>query len=87
MFDLIFPFVSGTPIRDLSIACYSLFRDTDFHARFHFDHYEYSGQWHGQHRGYKHGRVHKYETKHEHAIGVALALEMALGGTWVAAVR
>jgi hypothetical protein len=39
--------------------CWSLFRDVDFHNRFHFDHYEYSGQWHGQYRGYQHGRVHQ----------------------------
>ena len=30
------------------ITCFSLYRDTDFHARFHFDHYELSGSWHGE---------------------------------------
>jgi hypothetical protein len=55
-------------------------------SRFHYDHYEYSGRWHGQYRGYKHGRVHKYETDHEHLINVAVALEMALGAAWVSAV-
>ena len=76
---------AGTPIKNLNIACYSLFRDVDFHARFHYDHYEYSGRWHGQYRGYKHGRVHQYENKHTHIIGVALALEMGLGASWVSA--
>ena len=78
--------VSGTPIRNLNIACYSLFRDVDFHARFHYDHYEYSGRWHGQYRGYKHGRVHKVVKDHKHIIDVAVALEMGLGATFVCAV-
>lgn len=72
----------GSPIRNLNIQCWSLFRDTDFHTRFHFDHYEYSGQWHGQYRGYEHGRQHNYENKHDHLIGVALALELSLSSTW-----
>ena len=46
-----FSFFSGSPIKSLNIQCWSLFRDTDFHTRFHFDHYEFSGQWHGQYRG------------------------------------
>ncbi len=58
----------------------------DFHSRFHFDHYEYSGQWHGQYRGYHHGRVHKYNTKHRHVIGVATALEMSIAGATIGAV-
>ena len=37
----------GSPVSSVYITCYSLFRDTDFHTRFHFDHYEFSGQWHG----------------------------------------
>ena len=78
--------VSGTPIRNLNIACYSLFRDVDFHARFHYDHYEYSGRWHGQYRGWKHGRVHKTVKDHTHIMDVAVALEMGLGATCVCAV-
>ena len=78
--------LTGTPIRNLNIACYSLFRDVDFHARFHYDHYEYSGRWHGQYRGYKHGRVHKVVKDHKHIIDVAVALEMGLGATFVCAV-
>lgn len=75
----------GTPIKNLDLACYSLFRNVNFHTRFHFDHYEYSGKWHGQYRHYKHGRVHEYSNEHEHIIPVAAALEMSLGGTWVGA--
>ena len=78
---------SGSPLKHFSIACFSLFRDVDFHSRFHFDHYEYSGQWHGQYRGYQHGRVHNYSSKHEHILGVATALEMAIGGAWISSVR
>ena len=59
----------------------------DFHTRFHFDHYEFSGQWHGQYRGYKHGRVHEVTSDHEHLIDVALALELSLAGSWLSAVR
>lgn len=77
----------GTPLKHFSIACYSLFRDVDFHSRFHFDHYEYSGQWHGQYRGYQHGRVHQYNTKHEHMIEVATALEMAIAGACISSVK
>ena len=55
----------------------------DFHTRFHFDHYEFSGQWHGQYRGYKHGRVHDFQSSHEHLIDVALALELSLASTWI----
>merc|ERR1712051_331343 len=55
-------------------------------SRFHFDHYEYSGQWHGQYRGYKHGRVHEVTSDHEHLIDVALALELSLAGSWISAV-
>jgi len=70
----------------LNIQCWSLFRDVDFHTRFHFDHYEFSGQWHGQYRGYKHGRVHEVTSDHEHLIDVALALELSLAGSWISAV-
>ena len=66
--------------------CWSLFRDVDFHNRFHYDHYEFSGQWHGQYRGYQHGRVHQFDTKHEHFINVAYALEISVSFTWLAAV-
>ena len=52
-------FFIGSPIRTINMYCWSLFRDVDFHNRFHFDHYEFSGQWHGQYRGYQHGRVHQ----------------------------
>lgn len=76
----------GSPIRNLNIQCWSLFRDVDFHTRFHFDHYEHSGQWHGQYRGYKHGRVHDFTSDHEHLIDVALALELSLAGCWISAV-
>jgi len=76
----------GSPIRNLNIQCWSLFRDVDFHTRFHFDHYEFSGQWHGQYRGYKHGRVHEVTSDHEHLIDVALALELSLAGSWISAV-
>jgi len=76
----------GSPIRNLNIQCWSLFRDVDFHTRFHFDHYEFSGQWHGQYRGYKHGRVHEATSDHEHLIDVALALELSLAGSWISAV-
>ena len=79
--------ITGSPIRNLNIQCWSLFRDVDFHTRFHFDHYEYSGQWHGQYRGYKHGRVHEVTSDHEHLIDVALALELSLAGSWISAVR
>ena len=74
-------FITGSPIRNLNIQCWSLFRDVDFHTRFHFDHYEHSGQWHGQYRGYKHGRVHDFTSDHEHLIHVALALELCPGMT------
>ena len=80
-------FITGSPIRNLNIQCWSLFRDVDFHTRFHFDHYEFSGQWHGQYRGYKHGRVHEATSDHEHLIDVALALELSLAGSWISAVR
>lgn len=76
----------GSPVRNLKIQCWSLFRDVDFHTRFHFDHYEFSGQWHGQYRGYKHGRVHEVTSDHEHLIDVALALELSLAGSWISAV-
>lgn len=62
-----------------------MFRDTDFHTRFHFDHYEYSGQWHGQYRGYKHGRVHDFKSDHDHLIDTALALELSLSSSWISA--
>ena len=52
-------FFAGSPIKSINMYCWSLFRDVDFHNRFHFDHYEFSGQWHGQYRGYQHGRVHQ----------------------------
>ena len=78
---------TGSPIRNLNIQCWSLFRDVDFHTRFHFDHYEFSGQWHGQYRGYKHGRVHEVTTDHEHLIDVALSLELSLAGCWISSVR
>ena len=80
-------FITGSPIRNLNIQCWSLFRDVDFHTRFHFDHYEYSGQWHGQYRGYKHGRVHEVTSDHEHLIDVALALELSLAGSCISVVR
>ena len=83
----VFFFITGSPIRNLNIQCWSLFRDVDFHTRFHFDHYEYSGQWHGQYRGYKHGRVHEVTSDREHLIDVALALELSLAGSWISAVR
>ena len=75
--------ISGLPIRNLNIQCWSLFRDQDFHTRFHFDHYEHSGQWHGQYRGYKHGRVHDFQSSHEHLLDVALAMELSLASTWI----
>ena len=75
--------ISGLPIRNLNIQCWSLFRDQDFHTRFHFDHYEHSGQWHGQYRGYKHGRVHDFHSSHEHLLDVALAMELSLASTWI----
>ena len=78
--------ILGTPYRQLSIHCWSLFRDQDFHTRFHYDHLEYSGQWHGQYRGYKHGRVHSVTSDHEHAIGVAEALEICMACSWIASV-
>ena len=81
-----FQHISGTPYRQLSIHCWSLFRDQDFHTRFHYDHLEYSGQWHGQYRGYKHGRVHSVSSDHEHAIGVAEALEICMACSWIASV-
>ena len=71
-------YIIGTPVRQLSIHCWSLFRDQDFHTRFHYDHLEYSGQWHGQYRGYKHGRIHTTSNSHDHAIGVAEALEISM---------
>ena len=77
---------SGTPSRQLSIHCWSLYRDQDFHTRFHYDHLEYSGQWHGQYRGYKHGRVHSTTNDHEHAIGVAEALEICMSCAWITSV-
>ena len=77
---------SGTPIKHLTIHCYSLFRDVDFHARFHYDHYEYKGNYHGQYRGYQHGRVHQADSNHDHLIGVATALELSMGGTWISSV-
>jgi hypothetical protein len=83
----VFFFITGSPVRNLKIQCWSLFRDVDFHTRFHFDHYEFSGQWHGQYRGYKHGRVHEVTSDHEHLIDVALALELSLAGSWISAVR
>lgn len=76
----------GTPSRQLSIHCWSLYRDQDFHTRFHYDHLEYSGQWHGQYRGYKHGRVHSTTNDHEHAIGVAEALEICMSCAWITSV-
>ena len=85
-FKILICIFSGTPIKNLNIQCWSLFRDVDFHTRFHFDHYEFSGQWHGQYRGYKHGRVHDFKSSHEHLIDVALALELSLASCWISAV-
>ena len=41
MQNCIFYLCSGTPLSSISINCYSLFRDIDFHERFNFHHYEY----------------------------------------------
>jgi hypothetical protein len=35
-------------MQNVEMWCWSLYRDRDFHTRFHFDHYELSGQWHGE---------------------------------------
>ena len=34
-------------------------------------------------RGYKHGKEHHFESKHEHIIDTALALELCLSGAWL----
>ena len=77
---------TGTPVRQINIHCWSLYRVQDFHIRFHYDHYEHSGQWHGQYRGYKHGRVHENINDHDHVIHVADALEICMAFTWMASV-
>ena len=78
--------ILGKPFKNIAIRCWSLFRDADFHTRFHFDHYEFKGLWRGQYRGYEHGKVHHFDTKHHHIIGVALALELSLSGAWLSAI-
>ena len=49
---------------------------------FNYDHYESSGQWHGQYRGYKHGRVHYDGTddalKTARPIGIIIVVVIAV---------
>ncbi|CAB4061436.1 unnamed protein product [Lepeophtheirus salmonis] len=72
----------GNPYRFLQMSCSSLFSDDDFHNRFHHDHYEYSGMFYGQNRGYKHGRVHNVVQDHEHLLPLQIALEGSLAASF-----
>jgi len=76
----------GTQVNSVSHWCWSLFRDTDYHTRFHFDHYELSGQWLGQYTANRHGRPKTYTGSHEHLLGIATGLEMCLGCSWLGAI-
>ena len=70
----------------MSHWCWSLFRDTDYHTRFHFDHYELSGQWLGQYTANRHGRPKTWTGSHKHLLDIATGLEMCLGCSWLGAV-
>ncbi|XP_023349442.1 uncharacterized protein LOC111718159 isoform X1 [Eurytemora carolleeae] len=76
----------GSPVKDVYITCWSLFRDADFHNRFHFDHYELAGQWHGQYTTYKHGRPNTWSGKHNHHIPIAVGMELSLACSWLSVV-
>lgn len=73
----------GSPVSSVYIQCYSLFRDTDFHTRFHSDHYELSGQWHGQYTAYRHGRPHVWTGSHKHLMDIPTGLELSLASCWI----
>jgi len=73
----------GPPVSNVFITCYSLFRDTDFHTRFHFDHYELSGSWHGQYTAYRHGRPHVWSGTHKHLLDIPTGLELSLASCWI----
>jgi len=73
----------GTPANSVYITCFSLYRDTDFHARFHFDHYELSGSWHGQYTAYRHGRPHVWSGTHKHLLDIPTGLELSLASCWI----
>merc|ERR1719195_2547476 len=76
----------GTTVSSVNHWCWSLFRDTDYHTRFHFDHYELSGQWHGQYTAYSHGRPKTWTGSHEHLLDIATGLELCLGCSWLGTV-
>ena len=77
----------GSQVSTVSHMCWSLFRDTDYHTRFHFDHYELSGQWHGQYTAYRHGRPSTWTgSASKQLIDVATALEMYIGCTTTATI-
>ena len=54
--------------------------------RFHFDHYELSGQWLGQYTANRHGRPKTWTGSHEHLLDIATGLEMCLGCSWLGAI-
>jgi len=68
----------GPPINNVGFTCFSLFRKQDFHTRFHFDHYELAGSWHGQYTAYRHGRPHVWTGTHEHGIEIATGIELSI---------
>ena len=70
----------GSPVSSVSHMCWSLFRSRDYQARFQFDHYELSGQWHGQYTNYQHGRPSTWTSGfNKQLISIATALEMCIG--------
>jgi len=73
----------GSPANSVYITCYSLWRDTDFHTRFHFDHYELSGSWHGQYTAYRHGRPHVWTGTHKHLLDIPTGVELSLASCWI----
>ena len=74
----------GSQVSTVSHMCWSLFRDTDYHTRFHFDHAELSGQWHGPYTAYRHGRPQTWTgSANKQLIDVATALEMCIGCTTI----
>ena len=52
--------------------------------RFHFDHYELSGEWLGQYTTFRHGTPKTYSgNNHEHLLDMATGLEMCLGCSFI----
>jgi len=65
------------------ITCFSLYRDTDFHTRFHHDHVQLAGDWRGSYRANRHGRPYIWTGSHEHLLDVPTGLELSLASCWI----